>query len=321
MQVKRMDVWQFWLGIGIIFALVGVMIAVLVRKHKDKHRIRSIQKNLEDLELSFTHLSEDIEIAVNQNIKTMEEKCETMRELLTHADKKCILANDLIVSLENDIKLFEERKVVFQPQIFGNEGTNGEYHEDLNLLNDAVNGVKRHLGYLHQRVEVLEGDFGNTIKKENASDGRPHSELENEITLLKQELHNLKHNMSSMVTYEVQRQLGGIDADFYKIATGALDGYAGSGIENFSEPDFGKTPSNGHNGKVIDFKPKAGSSIPSEKRYLPEGKELIAKSIMELYEQDYTIPQIASELKMCRGEIELIIKMNTFKIQKRCGIA
>ena len=44
--------------------------------------------------------------------------------------------------------------------------------------------------------------------------------------------------------------------------------------------------------------------------YYPKGKELIVKEIMEKYEQGTSIPQIASELKMCRSEIQLIIKMN-----------
>ena len=59
--------------------------------------------------------------------------------------------------------------------------------------------------------------------------------------------------------------------------------------------------------KEADLKVPENSEI---RDFFPKGKELVVKEIMEKYEQGISIPQIASELKMCRSEIQLIIKMN-----------
>ena len=107
-----MEIWQFWIGIGIILALLGVIVAILVKKHRNKHRIVTLQKNLDDLERSFKFLCEEIETTADLNIKTMEEKIESMRELLTVADKKCLYIDELLDAVEKGAKTLKERKVV-----------------------------------------------------------------------------------------------------------------------------------------------------------------------------------------------------------------
>ena len=87
-----MDIWQFWLGIGIILALLGVIVAILVKKHRNKHRINALQRNLDDLERSFKFLCEEMETRFDYQALI----------------NKCLKSIKTITISENDDKKFDE---------------------------------------------------------------------------------------------------------------------------------------------------------------------------------------------------------------------
>lgn len=309
-----MEVWQFWLGIGIIFALLGVIIAILVRKHKDKHRYHALQTNLTNLEKSFEFLSEEMEIVTNRNLKTMEEKCETMRELLVVADKKCLYADSLLKGIDHGTELLKQRNLSAMPSVVSTSFDEEKIAEFIKETQNAFNDITRKLGYLNKRVEALEAfssleqheDENKLLDSENLK-----SEFNNKLIELKKEIADIRQNLSMAVTNEVSKQLTVLDNAFAEIADTAIS------IDT-SESSIVAVDESIPTSKVTDIFHKRNVDeaeklkIPMINReFYPKGKELVVKEIMELYEQGITVPQIASELEMSRGEINLIIKMNT----------
>lgn len=309
-----MEVWQFWLGIGVIFALLGLIIAILVRKHKDKHRYIALQTNLTNLERSFEFLSEEMEIVTNRNLKTMEEKCESMRELLVVADKKCLYADNLLKGIDQSAELLKQRSLSAMPSVVAPSQYDEKIAEFIKETQNAFNDITRRLGYLNKRIEALEAfssleqqeDENRLIGSENLK-----SEFNNSLMELKKEIADIKQNISMAVTNEVSKQLSVLDNAFAEIADTAISIDA-------SESDIIAVDESIPAGNVTDiFHKRNIDDIEGAKTHLvnrefyPKGKELVVKEIMELYEQGITVPQIASELEMSRGEINLIIKMNT----------
>ena len=314
-----MEIWQFWIGIGIILALLGVIVAILVKKHRNKHRIVTLQKNLDDLERSFKFLCEEIETTADLNIKTMEEKIESMRELLTVADKKCLYIDELLDAVEKGAKTLKERNLSFGSQIISSPIDEEKIMElvenKIGVLTERYNNeiitLNKHFGFLKNRIEVLEEKLsGNSLEPFGID-----KELQSEISSIKRDIKNIENSISETVTNEISKQLSVLDEGFAEVAETAVaaDEMASNGMNNGFEPESNVTelfP------KFVDsptsHKKDSDLKIPQnfEIEYYPKGKELIVKEIMEKYEQGISIPQIASELKMCRSEIQLIIKMN-----------
>lgn len=314
-----MDIWQFWLGIGIILALLGVIVAVLLKKHKNKHRIVTLQKNLEDLERSFRLLSEEMETTTDLNIRTMEEKIESMRELLTFADKKCLFVEELLNAVEKGAQTLKERNLSFAGQIYTSpvdeEKIIDLVEKKIAMLSEGykneITTLNKHFGYLKNRIEALEEKLSGNSPDPFGID----KELQSEINSIKKNITDIESSISERVTNEISKQLSILDEGFAEVAETAVDAdeIASINITNGSDPEsnvtelfpkFVGSPSN----RKTDPNLKIPQNIDIE--YYPKGKELIVKEIMEKYDQGISIPQIASELKMCRSEIQLIIKMN-----------
>ncbi len=321
-----MDIWQFGLSIGIIFALLGFIVAILIKKHKDKHRIVALQKNLDDLEKSFLHIQEEMEVATNQNLKTMEEKCESMRELLAIADKKCLYADDLLKAIDKGTEVLKERNISVGTHIIASTVDEEKVLEKTELriasfvenFKEDIDSINRRLGLLNNRVNVLENRISDDESSNSSENNFYAEEFKTEIIDIKRDIKNLSSSISEIVTNEISNQLAGLDTGFAEIATKAIDLDEKKSLNTGSEDSI--------NSKITELFPKILDSSSSTharkteklpdiknedvKLFFPKGKELVVKEIMEKYDQGISIPQIASELKMNRGEIALIIKMN-----------
>ena len=203
-----MDIWQFWLSIGIIFALLGVIVAILIKKHKDKHRIVALQKNLDDLEKSFLHIQEEMEVATNQNLKTMEEKCESMRELLAIADKKCLYADDLLKAIDKGTEVLKERNISVGTHIVAStideekvlEKTEERIAAFAENFKEDIDSINRRLGLLNNRVNVLENRISDDESSNSSENNFYAEEFKTEIVDIKREIKNLSSSISEMVT-------------------------------------------------------------------------------------------------------------------------
>ena len=271
------------------------------------------------MERSFRFLTEEIETTTDLNIKTMEEKIESMRELLTIADKKCLYIDELLNAVDKGAQTLKERNISFGSQIIASPIDEEKIMElvenKINVLTERYNSeiitLNKHFGFLKNRIEVLEEKLSGDSLEPFGID----KELQSEITSIKRDIKNIQNSISETVTNEISKQLSVLDDGFAEVAETAvaIDEMGSNNLNNGNDsesnvtelfPKFVDSPTN--HKKDPDLKIPQNFGV----EYYPKGKELIVKEIMEKYEQGTSIPQIASELKMCRSEIQLIIKMN-----------
>ena len=333
-----MEIWQFWLGIGIILSLLGVIVAILVKKSKNKHRMATLQKSLNDLEESFKFLQVEMETFANKNLLTMEEKCEKMRELLEISDKKCIYIGDLLEAVDKGAKALKERNLPLGAHILpapiDEEKLKSSFEEKITILTseykNEISTLDRHLSYLNNRVELLESKLLDETMKLNEAECASNVDLKTELSDIKREITVMKQSISEKVTEEVSKQLNILDSGFAEIAVNAIsedslrNSFDKSEVKDNKESKESKESNQIPESNITELFPKFVDSPTMHKKeadlkvpenseirdFFPKGKELVVKEIMEKYEQGISIPQIASELKMCRSEIQLIIKMN-----------
>ena len=326
-----MEIWQFWLCIVVIFGLLGVILAILIRKHKDKQKIANLQKNIESLEKHFQFLKEDIEFATNRNLSAIKEEKDKMIELLSLADGKIDHADNLLKELETDTKILKELSVSSSNNIidFPSEKqkiidcVEEKFASFIHELREDVSSVKTHLDYINNRVSELENKSLEEPKiKVNEIDN---DELKLEIIELKRQIKELKSSISEKVTDEISKQLKLLDDGFSEIATDAIE----QDLKNpLQIPEGVEIPeelkglfTTSENVEPTEAKPVIETNGEAEAiEYYPKGNELVVKEIMESFEQGISIPQIASNLEMSRGEIALIIKYNQMKAEKKDNI-
>ena len=178
------------------------------------------------------------------------------------------------------------------------------YKNELTTLN-------KHFGFLKNRIEAIEEKLSGNSPDSFGID----KELQSEINSIKKNITDIENSISERVTNEISKQLSILDEGFAEVAETAVeaDKIASGDMNNVSDPESNVTELfpkfvDSPGGRKIDSDLKIPQNFDIE--YYPKGKELIVKEIMEKYEQGISIPQIASELKMCRSEIQLIIKMN-----------
>jgi hypothetical protein len=309
-----MDIWQFWLSIIIIFTLLGVIIAILVKKHKDRHRIANLHTNIKALETSFKTLQSEIEVVTERNLETMENKCERMSQLLEIADQKCIYAGDLINEIDKSTKLLKETKSLNDMPVIGNTFDEEKFKEVIDnkitsFMDDVKNKIdslERGLNHLNDRLSSLEN------KSLEIADN-------SEILEIKKEIKELSSSISEKVTNEISMQLKDLDEDFSEI-----DDTEAISIDENNDDYLNKANSDKETElfpakAIIESIGTTNSESPVKNTisiddendiFLPKGNDLVVKEIMEKYEQGYSIPQIASKLNMNRGEVALIIKVN-----------
>ncbi len=320
-----MDIWQFWLSIGIFFALLGLIVIVLVKKHKEKHRIIALQKNMDALEKSFSLLQAEIDNTVDRNLETMNDQCKRMSDLITIADKKCIFVGDLLANIDKETAILKEQNLSANPHALSIDEKKIQALIDEKLLNiitefkNEINRIERHLGYFNNRMEAIENTQSDKTSVENEFDEKLIKDLNIELSSIKKEISNLKSSISEIVTNEISNQLNGLDAGFAEIANQAIDISENNSLSSNQDystskgkitelfPKIVDSPNSTHNRKNDNF--SNFNQVESE-IFLPKGKELVVKEILEKYSQGISIPQIASEINMSRGEIDLIIKMN-----------
>lgn len=310
-----MEIWQFWLSIAIIFCLLGVILAILIKKHKDKHKIVALQKNLEDLEKSFKFLKEDIEFATEKSLTNLEEKSTRIKEFLTIADNKCLYANSLLKEIEQETEILKELNASGGNNIINSSADKQKLLASVNEkieviaaeLREDIKNINNHLGYLNNRViklesQPLEGDTSTISQIDDYSK----EELKSEILDLKIKIKELENSISERVTDEISKQLGTLTGlAEIPIDSGKVEEASIIDTSTIIDASISSLPDN-----VEKNFPQNDKKDNSKVEYYPKGKELIAQEIMECYEQGISIPEIADKLKLSRTEIDLIIKIN-----------
>lgn len=342
-----MDVWHFWLSIAVFFALIVAIVLLCVRKYKDKHRINKLEKSLDDLELYFKQLAEEMTVVNERNLQTMSEKIESMKQLLEVADKKILMADDILRSVDDGLAVIKERNVSLNPLV--PKKNRDEYDIAIQDINFQLSKFDKHLNHLLVRISNLEkgefpegvsllsgnlfaGDFGKRINEMISKEVAERIKAIDNVAdikerLLKDIVSDVSNVITDKVSDEISAQLSFLTSEFDKIANAAIE--MDESITNVKvlEPSGGIT-SKDSSGKVTILYPPnptddEGVEIPSDvnddvlKKILDDSQtvdyRLIKGQVMDLYDKGYTIPKIVESLKMSRGEIELIIKMKNMK--------
>lgn len=310
-----MDIWQFWLSIIIIIVLLIVIIVILVKKHKDRHRIANLHSNINALEASFKNLQSEIEVVTERNLETMENKCERMSQLLEIADKKCLYAGDLLEEIDKSTKLLKETKTLNDLPVIGSAFDEEKFKEEIEKkiavymedINNKIISLERALSHLNDRITSLEN------RSVEISDN-------SEILEIKKDLKKLSGSIAEKVTDEITNQLKGLNGDFSEISdTEAISIDENNITDMQSQLEDSKVTDLFPTKAIIDSNGTTNSESPikntisisdEQDAFLSKGNDLVIKEIIEKYEKGFSIPQIASELNMNRGEVALIIKVN-----------
>ena len=95
-------------GVCLVFL---VLVAFWTGRKLGQRRFFKMEEEIKALELSFKHLAEDIEMVASHNIKALDGQCNVLKELLTVADKKCLYANDLLKEVDEGIEALRKRNL------------------------------------------------------------------------------------------------------------------------------------------------------------------------------------------------------------------
>lgn len=300
-----------WVALQIIVCLVFLMlVAFWVGKKLGQRRFFKLEEDMKNLELSFKHLVEDIEMVSSHNIKALDGQCNVLKELLNIADKKCLYANDLLKEVDDGVESLRKRNL-----------------NPSNALASIDQGLDKRF-----RKEVQD-TLEEMLKKIVAMNSRLGDLEENEGVIDQDELR-------VMVDNEIAKYLQVLDANYDESLT--------LPIENFADKPTEKTVQlRSINREVPISAPITSTNSPKAPVQLKEirvaavdesvripvsekktGKHKNASSqsapanftvqeVLRLYSEGVTLPQIARNLNMGKGEIDLIIKMYGEEITKK----
>lgn len=297
------------LAVCVIFLLVA---AFVLGKKLGQRQYNKIQQEMKDLELYFKSLMDDMEMVAEHNMKVLETSSSDIRELLNIADKKCLYANDLLKELDESVDALKKRNLgVTNIDSAADKKFRKEIHEALSeLLKKVVT--------LNERVRELE----MVEQPENSEE------------------------LSALVTAEVARQLNiGLMCEIeprkseprHVVSAGNvfLERAPEKTAERASERVIPlksavreSFPTGLVAGEKISAMPRSSSGSELKMTHLPENgciapvkKTDLEKAprvappgspvheVLELFNSGVTLPQIARNLNMGKGEIELILKI------------
>ncbi len=338
-----------WVALHISVCVIFLLLAAFwVGKKLGQRKFFKIEQEMKALELSFKHLTNDIEMVASHNIKALEGQCNVLKELLTVADKKCLYANDLLKEIDDGVEALRKRNLNPANALTSiDQGHDKRFRKE---VQDTLEEMLKKIAALNTRVSELEDCQGTDIA--HAGGGFDQDELK------------------MMISNEVSVYLKALEASFetYEpaVATANSRGFERPG-ENITPRVFenaGDRPQ--VHEKIVDkgtdrpvlravgrestvnsapvaqslqssqssppaataasLKPVTSlplkevrvemAEIPVKKTDLcrtpsatPPPANFRVNEVLRLYSEGYSLPQIARNLNMGKGEIELIIKI------------
>ncbi len=297
-----------WVHLQIGVCLVFLLLAAFWAGRKiGQRRFFKLENEMKALELSFKHLVEDIEMVSSHNIKALDGQCNVLKELLNIADKKCLYANDLLKEVDEGVESLRKRNL-----------------NPANALASIDQGLDKRF-----RKEV-QNTLEEMLKKIVALNNRV-GELEaNEGVINEEELRALVDG--EMAKYLQLLDVGldeSVDMPTEKVPEKAVEKPAERPAERTVQLRSINRETHASIPAALSKSPmqlkELRSSVIDESVRLPaaEKKTDMHKSVpltgvpanftiqevLRLYAEGVTLPQIARNLNMGKGEIDLIIKM------------
>lgn len=287
-----------WMAAQIAFCVIMALLACFfIGKKLGARRFLKIQEEMKALEKAFNQLLEQMQLVSDHNLKVLEKQTNDLRELLHVADKKCLVANDLMQELETAGKAAK---------------TDLSSIRDLSpyprLSNDKeIKNLKDMIASSEARISDLESKLGK-------SDSRWKS-----LVKMLDMLHEAKsippEQKSAGITGKTIQPVMRDDKPF-STATKAETAIRSMKPDKYplTQTHAASTPLKSDTGAKVAKK----SDFVVDEKMPPPKPGTLFHEVLKLAHDGVTIPQIARKLKLGTGEIELIMNIygSSFKIRK-----
>ena len=322
-----------WVALQISVCVIFLLLAAFwAGKKLGQRKFFKIEQEMKALELSFKHLTDDIEMVASHNIKALEGQCNVLKELLTVADKKCLYANDLLKEIDDGVESLRKRNLNPANALTSiDQGHDKRFRKE---VQDTFEEMLKKIAALNTRISELEDSQGADIS--HAGAGFDQDELKmmisNEVSVY------LKALEASFETYEpavATANSRGFERSAEAVAPRVLEN---TGEKVSDRPvlravsreaaanSMAASQTGQAAGAAASLKPVTSlplkearsevSEIPVKKTDLcrkpaapPPAANFRVNEVLRLYSEGYSLPQIARSLNMGKGEIELIIKI------------
>lgn len=284
------------LQVVVLFILV-LATAFFAGKKIGQRRHNKVLEQMKLLEKKYDHMLDDMSKTSLTCSEIIEKKTTKLIDLLEVIDQKCLYADDVIANLEeasNETKMQSgiAKRIVEKPKqnivYEADDKFKTELKEALSTMYSRIMDIENSLKNIKSRLGKLEAP--EVIEKTQ----------EDKISLLEQELHN------------VIKSVGAIENSIDKSLE--IDGSSevSNNFENFREtPPLSELKH--QEPKIPNY---TSSTIPNSKiaktEVAPDQYASIDSTVREVLEQledGTTIPQIARNIGIGKGEIDLIINI------------
>ncbi len=311
-----------WIAIQILTCVTIILAACfLVGKKVGQRRFLKMQEEMRALEKAFNQLLEQMELVSGHNLKVLDTKTQELRELLNVADKKCLYANDLMKEVDDmkrELQNHNRTAAIVPPASpLGELKIRRELQEMIDETNAQVRNITLRIQQLEQdRTEIVDQldrlllaervrpESRQSFPPEPAAPAHPRTETAGPVPPT-QPAAPRTFAASDWQTAQPEPPAAMPEpAPFPGVSFPAAELPSPA-------PELRQTAIN--DADIIDR---------IRLRHLPEdtferaamhpgmdAQEYEAfKQVLQLRDQGYSIPQIARQLRMSKGEIELLMK-------------
>lgn len=324
-----------WVALQIGVCLVFLMLAAFwVGRKIGLRRFFKLEEEMKALELSFKHLVDDIEMVTSHNIKALDGQCGVLKELLVVADKKCLYAGDLLKELDNGVEALRKRNLNPANAIASIDQAHDkrfrkEVHDTLEEMLKKIVNMNDRLGELEANEnrfdeEELRALVGNEIAR--YLEALDFAQTPQKMPPTTQSGRGFDRGIESFAQTKVFETSADKPASAAPLRSLLRD--VPAPIQTavaIQTSTSAKTP--------VSIKELRASTIddtlkfPAAVKMTDLGKSAAASAapvhnyavgeVLRLYSEGMTLPQIARNLNMGKGEIELIIKIHGEGINMR----
>lgn len=328
-------------GVCLVFL---VLAAFWAGKKLGQRRFFKMEEELKALELSFKHLAEDIEMVASHNIKALDGQCKDLKELLTIADKKCLYANDLLKEVDEGVEALRKRNLNPANALTSiDQGLDKRFRKE---VQDTLEEMLKKIVSMNNRISELEENETSVGPEELRS--LIDSELTRYLELLEmpQQRHESVAKPAAGRYVDRVAELPASARYFEAAADRPADKLSEKPLEKspilrsvtrepMPSPSSATVVATPHAAakapvpikelrstlidEVVRFpsavkKTDLGRNIPFAP---PSEPNYVVREVLRQYSEGITLPQIARELSMGKGEIELILKIHGEGIKMR----
>ena len=274
-----------------------IILAFWTGKKVGNAKIFQFESRMKEYENKFNTLQNGFDTIVDSYIKELEKRIEEIKELLEDADKRCLYANDLLTGIDESIKTLKRKN---QQNIDENEEAilklKNEFKNTINELYDKIEKIHGKVKERQYTPDLTENDIKLLIQKE--VDNRYNEMLEKNLIKEQEQETQLQDDLNNEIK----------SSDFNELELVSIT------VED-KKPENKKQPFNDLGTASILPSDKAYKTVDKERtkaiieRIAKKDISYLRPEVLRLYSEGITIPQIAKQMKMGIGEVQMIINL------------